>query len=215
MQETSTLKLIVAGIAVLAATAATAVAADAPTGGGTEAKTVGAHAATVVSRTVVRPARVTTVSRNADVTAQASPERARFIIGIEAAKWGISEARLNCRVNGESGYRWYVVNSGGYGGLGQFGKETFYRGMASIGTRKVRYTTERVRTKRTRIFLAWSDGKRELTYGRKNRQRVVTVWKGTIPAHPDRLHSWAQLRIMARAMAGLGAVNDSEWEVRC
>jgi hypothetical protein len=49
----------------------------------------------------------------------------------------------------------------------------------------------------------------------KRRANYVYVLKGKIPRHPERTHGWAQVRLMARAIVGLGGVKDSKWEVRC
>lgn len=168
----------------------------------------------VVERRVIRPAEVTTERRRFKPEARPTKAQVLRIIAFEAAKWGASEARLVCRVKGESTFRWWEVN-GQYQGLGQFAQETFSRGFASIGTRRVVERTTRTRHKRTRILWFYSDGSRGIEYGRKNRQTVVTLRRGTIPAKVERTHGYAQLRIMARSMVGLGGVRDGEWQVRC
>lgn len=146
---------------------------------------------------------------------QPTPSQIHRIIEMEAARWGAPASRLRCRINGESGFRWYASN-GQYQGLGQFGAETFSRGMQSIGSRRVGYdrtTTARRWQSRVR---AYSDGSTRME--RKWRKVDVTYtthYRGVLPANPPRTHGYAQVRIMARAMVGLGNVNDSEWEVRC
>lgn len=147
--------------------------------------------------------------------AQPSPNQIRRIVSIESRKWGASSSRLNCRINGESGHNWNARN-GQYRGLGQFAPSTFARGMASIGTRKVQFVS---RTYRKRIYdrkiVTYSDGKTKVTHINKRIGKRTVIRKGFIPKYPAVTHGWAQVRIMARAMVGLGAVNDSEWEVRC
>lgn len=164
-------------------------------------------------REVARPAKVVTEERRLDVPAQASIAGVKRIIDLESAKWGASAPALHNRVDCESDFIWYKTN-GQYAGVGQFAVETFSRGMGSIGTRRVIEKTERWRKKRTRIIFRHPDGTRTVTYGRWNRQKVVTTWKGWIPKSPPRTHTYAQIRIMARSMVGLGRVNDSEWECR-
>lgn len=190
-----------------------------PTGGEGEsppASTVPATIApkpTVVARKVYRRRHV--VSRDRFVPdARPGPRRVRRIVAHEAVLWGASAARLNCRINGESGHAWNASN-GQYAGLGQFAASTFYRGLASIGTRKVRTITTRVRRPRSVVKTLYSNGRLVRTRGARYRQVRKRVSTGWIPAGADRLHGWAQVRIMARAMVGLGNVNDSEWEVRC
>lgn len=137
-----------------------------------------------------------------------------MIIPYEAALWNVSSWKLTCRVSGESGGSWNAWN-GPYGGVGQFHFNTFSRGMASIGIRRVRVVRKRVRAKAIRIVDHYSNGVTRRRYGWPVRQEVVHTYQGVIPRYADRLHAWAQVRIMARAIAGLGSVRDSEWEVRC
>jgi hypothetical protein len=132
----------------------------------------------------------------------------------EAQRWGASYLRLRCRIAGESGGSVWATN-GQYEGIGQFADETFGRGMSSIGSRKVKLVAVRHRMKRPVYIDHFSDGTTERRRGAKRRQRVVITKVGWIPRWPAKRHAWAQTRIMARAFVGLGAVNDSEWEVRC
>lgn len=132
----------------------------------------------------------------------------------EAAMWNVSLSRLQCRIRGESGGYWNAWN-GQYGGVGQFASSTFYRGVSSIGLRRVTLKTSHTIKRKAKVILHLSDGTRRLERSWHRRQRVVLVRRGVIPQNPDRLHAWAQVRIMARALAGLGDVHDSEWEVRC
>lgn len=132
----------------------------------------------------------------------------------EAAMWGAPLGRLKCRIAGESG-GWWTATNGQYAGVGQFAWTTFTRGRDSMGRRSVRLVERRWRAKSIRLVDTMSDGTTRRRYGWKVRQRVVHVYHGVIPRYPDHRHAWAQVRIMARAFQGLGAVRDSEWEVRC
>lgn len=132
----------------------------------------------------------------------------------EASKWGVSTARLQCRIRGESGGS-YRAHNGQYNGVGQFAFSTFQRGVNSIGLRGVKVVKRRWRAKTVMAKEILSDGTSRTRKGWKVRQKIVHEFHGMIPRNPPYLHAWAQVRIMARAMAGLGAVNDSEWEVRC
>lgn len=168
---------------------------------------------TVVKKRVYRRRRV--VSRARFVPdARPGYRRVKRIIAYEAALWGANRDRLDCRVRGESTYHWNAVN-GQYQGLGQFAHETFYRGYRTIGTRRVRTIVTRVRRPRSVVKTAYSDGTVRRTRGHRYRQVRVKVSTGWLPTYVERTHGWAQVRIMARAMVGLGGVNDSEWEVRC
>lgn len=165
-------------------------------------------------RTVIRPKRVVTKYRKLVVLDKATPNQVKEIVNLESKLWGADENRMLFRINCESTFRWNAQN-GQYQGLGQFAEETFRRGMGSIGTRKVEKRSVRWTTKKTRIILRYPDGKRTIKYGRKNRQKIVTVRRGMIPKYPERTHTHAQVRIMARAMVGLGAVSNGEWDPRC
>ena len=164
-------------------------------------------------REAIRPAKVAHEVRQFTPPAQASPKEVKRIIWLEAAKWGADGGRLTGRVSCESEFRWHAKN-GQYEGLGQFAQETFNRGFGSIGTRRVIEHTVRFRWKRTRIIFRHPDGTRTVTYGRRNKQEVRTTWKGWIPKSVPRTHTYAQLRIMARSMVGLGRVHDGEWSCR-
>lgn len=147
--------------------------------------------------------------------AEPSPAQIHKIIDVEAAKWGASASRLRCRINGESTFRWNASN-GQYQGLGQFGANAFSRGVASIDTRKVRYV---YKVSRPIIYdnqiTLLSDGNFVKRRVNKRRATYKYIRSGMLPKNPPRTHGWTQVRIMARAMVGLGNVNDSEWEVRC
>jgi hypothetical protein len=170
---------------------------------------------TVVKRERIYPKR--TIRKHGKFTpwAAPSPSQVGTIIQIEAARWGAPAWRLRCRIWGESRMRWGVVNSGGYAGLGQFASSTFYRGMSSIGSRKVKMVKVRWTTRPTSLVRTWSDGHRTRERSKRIRVKVVHTYYGKIPRWPARTHGWAQVRIMARAMVGKGRVHDSEWQVRC
>lgn len=143
-----------------------------------------------------------------------SVARVRRIIRIEARRWGAPAWRLDCRVRGESTYRWWEAN-GQYHGVGQFAYSTFTRGLSTIRSRVAVMIDYRWRTRRERITYFYDDGSRERRKGRRVRQRVRHVYVGKIPRPTPWLHAWAQIRIMAQAMVGRSAVHDSEWSVRC
>lgn len=132
----------------------------------------------------------------------------------EAAKWGAPLGRLRCRINGESGGSVNATN-GQYQGVGQFAAETFSRGVATIGLRRVTMVRRHERLRAIRVIEFMSDGTVQRRFDRKIRQLIEHRLVGKLPANPPRRHAWAQVRIMARAMVGLGGVNDGEWSVRC
>lgn len=170
---------------------------------------------TVVSVERVHPLRMLRLRDRFKVPAfPSSPYVLNVIAPYEAARWGVSYPRLRCRISGESGGSVNATN-GQYAGVGQFAAETFNRGVHSIGLRGVRLVKERWRAKTVMVREHLSDGTVQVRKGWKVRQRIIHVFHGMIPRNPPVRHAWAQVRIMARAMAGLGAVNDSEWEVRC
>jgi hypothetical protein len=132
------------------------------------------------------------------------------MIRIEARRWGISASRLSRRVACESNFRWSAGN-GQYQGLLQFGWNAFSRGMRSIRTRRVKFSTSRTRVVRGRVVERYADGRIVRKRGRRVRQRVVTVYTGTIPRRPPITHGWAQIRIGAQAIRGIASVSSSEW----
>lgn len=172
-------------------------------------------APTVVKRERVYPKK--TIRKRSRFTPWSKPTQAQVykIIAIEASRWGAPAWRLACRIRGESQFRWWIVNSSDHGGLGQFASSTFYRGMSSIGTRVVKMTDRRTTTRPTYIVRTWSDGHTTKEQSKRVRVKVLHTYVGKIPRTPPRLHGWAQVRIMARAMVGKGNVNDGEWSVRC
>jgi hypothetical protein len=167
----------------------------------------------LIARKLVRPKPVVTHHKTFTPWSRPSVGQVRKIIAYEADRWHVSRSHLDARVFCESGYRWWAKN-GQYAGLGQFAAETFGRGMASIGSRTVKIVRTGSRLVREHELRTYSDGSRVRARRGLARQTVRTVLVGHIPAAADRLHGWAQVRIMARAMAGLGGVRDSEWECR-
>lgn len=136
------------------------------------------------------------------------------IINYEAQLWNTSASRISCRIDGESSYEWDNSN-GKYLGLGQFADETFYRGMSSIGTRKVRIVRKRKVNLEEVTTTVYIDGSKKKKVTDRYKGTRIMVKKGTIPRNPERTHGWAQVRIMARSQAGLGRVNIGEWSVKC
>lgn len=137
--------------------------------------------------------------------------QARTIVAIEAARAGVSYYGLTNRVWCESRFNWAASN-GQYHGLGQFAASTFYRGMSTIGSRRVVLTRTDSRLRRAVEIRTYSDGHKVRARRGLVRQRVVHKLIGTIPRSPEMTHGWAQVRIMAQAIAGRSAVHNSEWE---
>lgn len=131
----------------------------------------------------------------------------------EAARWHVPLVRLQGRIRCESGGS-YMATNGQYAGVGQFAWSTFTRGVASIGVRRVTMTRSRVRARRIRVIDIMSDGSKRRRYEHAVRQRIVHRLVGKLPRRPAHRHAWVQVRVMARAMAGLGAVRDGEWDCR-
>jgi hypothetical protein len=156
------------------------------------------------------PARRKVIRKRFTPAARPGPQKVRRIIRLEARRWNISPSSLSRRVACESNYRWYAGN-GAYQGLLQFASSTFYRGLSSIRSRRVKFARERRRMVRGERVVHYSDG--SLTVGRtvKRWQKVVTVYRGTLPPNPPVTHAWTQLRIGSQAIRGLSAVGSSEW----
>jgi len=157
-----------------------------------------------------RPARRKVVRKRFTPAATPGPRQVRRIIRLEARRWNISPSSLSRRVACESNYRWYAGN-GAYQGLLQFASSTFYRGLSSIRSRKVKFTRERKRMVRGTKIVRYSDGTVVRKRGIKRWQKVVTVYRGTLPRNPSVTHAWTQLRIGSQAIRGLSAVGSSEW----
>lgn len=194
-----------AGLPPAAQAQAEAPAAQAPPAQGEVAAPV--HVTKVRS---VRPARRKVVQRTFEPAARPGPRRVRRIIRVEARRWNISPSSLSRRVACESNYLWYAGN-GAYQGLLQFASSTFYRGLRSIRSRKVKFTRERRRMVHGVRIVHYSDGSVKRKRGMKRRQKLVTVYRGTLPRNPPVKHAWTQLRIGSQAIRGLSAVGSSEW----
>lgn len=132
------------------------------------------------------------------------------IIRWESARWGNSASHLASRIACESGFRWWASN-GQYNGLGQFHSNTMARGLSTM-PRGVKVKWSRIVRRHTFKVVRYSNNtvKRRKSY--TIRVRRTRILKGRI--RPSYLHGWAQVRIMAQAMVGRSAVNDSEWECR-
>jgi len=150
------------------------------------------------------------IRREFTPAARPGPQKVRWIIRLEARRWNISPSSLSRRVACESNYRWYAGN-GSYQGVLQFHPNTFYRGLSSIRSRKIKFVRERRRMVRGSKVVHFSDGSAERRRGIKRWQKVVTVYRGTLPRNPSLTHAWTQLRIGSQAIRGLSAVGSSEW----
>ena len=157
-----------------------------------------------------RPARRKVVRKRFTPAAKPGPAMVRRIINLEARRWNISASSLSRRVACESNYKWYAGN-GAYQGLLQFASGTFYRGLSSIRTRKVKFVRERKRMRHGYKVVHYSDGSVKRKRGIKRWQKVVTVYNGTLPRNPSVTHAWTQLRIGSQAIRGMSAVSSSEW----
>lgn len=171
-----------------------------------------AQRATIVKTEVVRPKR--TVHRRGRFAVPSWPTPS-YVLNViaphEAALWGASLSTLQRRIRCESGGSPGAAN-GQYRGVGQFASGTFYRGMGTIGTRRVVIFETKYRRMHSRVYRSWSDGRRTRHNGRVVRQRVVVKRVGRISGvYPD---AWSEVRIMAQANAGRSAVHDSEWSCR-
>jgi hypothetical protein len=134
----------------------------------------------------------------------------REIIRNEARRWGVSAASLSRRVNCESRYRWYASN-GQYSGVLQFSAGTFYRGMRTIKSRKVKIVRSKTRRVHDARVTHYSDGRKIHRRTTPRRQHLVVVYTGRIPRNPAVSHAFAQIRIGAQALRGISAVHSSEW----
>ena len=181
--------------------------AEAPQSGRPAEAAAPAHVTRVESE---RPDRRKVVRRKFTPWGQPSPQKVRRIIRLEARRWNISPSSLSRRVACESNYRWYAGN-GTYQGLLQFAPSTFHRGLSSIRSRKVKFVRERKRMVRGKKVVHYSDGSVARKRGIKRWQKVVTVYRGTLPRNPSVTHAWTQLRIGSQAIRGVSAVGSSEW----
>ena len=164
----------------------------------------------VVSTKRVVPKRRKVIRRRFTPSGKPSPGKVRRIIRIESRRWGIDPGRLSRRVACESRYQW-SANGGAYYGLLQFAPSTFYRGVSSMRTRRVAFKRTSWRRVRGRTVTRYSDGRVVRDRHRPRRQRVVTIYRGTLPRRPGILHGWTQIRIGAQAIRGISGVSSSEW----
>lgn len=132
------------------------------------------------------------------------------IISVESAKWGVSRSWLSHRIECESGYDWTASN-GSHFGLLQFAPSTFYRGVSTLGNRRVRWQASRIMRRPTAVVTRLSDGTTKRKRGYKVKVRRTRVYKGRLPRQPGLYHGWVQVRIGAQAMRGVSAVASGEW----
>lgn len=162
----------------------------------------------VVRSRIQRPRRVLVVRSRFTPWARPSVPQVLTIIREESRTQGVSESFMRARISCESGYQWNNSYAG-HLGLGQFLESTWQRALPM--PRSVRRVTRRWRTTRVVRFERMSDGTLRRTPRWRIRQQVVHVQEGLLPRHPDVWHGWAQVRAVARAIAGRGGVSSSEW----
>lgn len=165
----------------------------------------------IVSKETRAPALEATVIKRFKPWAKPNRRKLRTMIRFEARKWGVSAAGLTRRIRCESGGSWSLGPPSGPAGVLQFFPETFSRGMASIGTRRVHLVQNQTKRFKERQITRYSDGTRTVRVTRTFTGHRRYILNGVIPRHPSIYHAWAQLRIGARAIKGLGAVRNSEW----
>lgn len=204
--------LAITATALVAATPAVEEAQPQTATGGSEPTPTGetASAPHVVRVERIVPSRRKVIRRRFRPWDRPSPRRVRQIIRIEGRRWHVSPSRLARRVNCESHFRWWAGN-GAYQGLLQFSSSAFYRGLRTIGTRRVKLVRKRSRRVYETRIVRYSDGHVKRERGRRHRQRVVHVYVGTLPRRPSVTHGWAQLRIGAQAIRGVSGVHSAEW----
>lgn len=171
----------------------------------------------MVSVKTTYPKRVRVIRSAFQPWAEPTPEQAHRIVEIEAAREGISQAGLESRIRCESGWKWdnefpvyHAIKSDGHYGLGQFMVETFGRGMSTIGSRRVELHSRSERPAKAETVVTYSDGTTKVRRWRV-RQVILHIMRGMIPRDPPLEHGWAQVRIMAEALAGRSAVSNGEW----
>lgn len=167
--------------------------------------------ASVVSSTTSAPAVKRTIVKRFRPWAKPNRAQLKKIVRWEARKWGVSAAGMTRRINCESSGSWSLGPPSGPAGVLQFFPETFRRGMSSIGTRRIRIVTNKTKRFQEREITRYSDGTQKVRVTRTFRGQRRYVLEGTLPRRPSLYHAWAQVRIGARAMKGLGAVRNAEW----
>lgn len=169
--------------------------------------------ASIANVRFVHPKRA--VHRHAKFTPTSTPSVAYVrdvILPYEARRYGVSLSHLRARVACESGYRWWASN-GQYHGIGQFASSTYWRGVSTLGSRKVVHVTRHTRKRPVIRIRTYTDG----TITREERWRVTqtVIVRRVGKLRPGvAFDAWTEARIMAQAIAGRSAVHDSEWECR-
>ena len=157
-----------------------------------------------------RAARKKVVHKRFRPWARPTPGQVREIVRSEARRWRISAAGLSRRIACESHYHWWASN-GQYSGVLQFSPGTFYRGMHTIKSRKVKIVRSKTRRVHDARVTHFSDGRKVRRRTTPRRQRLVVVYTGRIPRSPSVSNTFAQVRIGAQALRGISAVHSSEW----
>jgi hypothetical protein len=134
----------------------------------------------------------------------------REIIRNEARRWRVPAASLSRRVACESRYHWWATN-GQYSGVLQFSAGTFYRGMHTIKSHKVKIVRSKSRRVHDARITHYSDGHKVRRLTTPRRQHLIVVFTGRLPRNPAVSNSFAQIRIGAQALRGISAVHSSEW----
>lgn len=171
------------------------------------------HGPAIVKTELVYPKAQRILVKDFEPWAEPTRTQVFRIIAEEARLWGASAGHLHSRIRCESGYRWWIVNGGDYAGLGQFGANAFARGVANLGTRRVRIVDRKRVRRHVRLVRTYSNGRRTVDVLKRTREvKLIVIRKGKLPARPHRLHPWVQVRIMARQIGGHPAgVSGSEW----
>ena len=155
-------------------------------------------------------ARKVVVHRKFRPWARPSAGQVREIIRNEARRWGVSAASLSRRVACESRYHWWASN-GQYSGVLQFASGTFYRGMHTIKSRKIKIVRTHTRRVHDARVTHYSDGRKVRRRTTPRRQRLTVVLTARLPRTPRVNNTFAQIRIGAQALRGISAVHSSEW----
>jgi hypothetical protein len=169
-----------------------------------------AASASVIAVDHVVPARRKVVHRNFRPWSHPTPGQVHEIIRSEARRWGVPAASLARRVECESQFHWWASN-GQFQGVLQFAPGTFYRGLRTIGDRRVRIVREKVRRVHEARVTHYSDGREVRRRTTPRRQRLIVVYKGRLARTPSVSNAFAQIRIGAQAIRGISAVHSSEW----
>ena len=142
--------------------------------------------------------------------AKPSPRAVREIIRAESRRYGIHPSRLSRRIACESRYQW-SASSGLYHGLLQFAPSTFYRGLRSVRDKRVKLVRTKWRRANDTRVTHYSNGAKTRRRTTPRRQLFTVVYRGRLPRRPGLYHAWAQVRIGAQAIRGVGSVSSSEW----